>query len=166
MENIEPSFFHIEAKDIPEWQQDDVSIKLIAGKVFGKESPVPVYSPLYLIEIKSTNAATLNIGRELFGESAMYILEGEVKNDGNTYTSKQILVAKESSLCQFEMSANSTIYIFGGEPFPEEHFIFWNFVHTDKVVIEKAKQDWIDQRFPKVPNETEFVPLPQIRFGG
>ncbi|MDR6843381.1 pirin family protein [Flavobacterium granuli] len=165
MENIEPSFFHIEAKDIPEWQQDNVSIKLIAGKAFGKESPVPVYSPLYLIEIKSTSSATLNIGKELFGESAMYILEGEIKNDGNTYTSKQILVAKESSLCQFQMSENSTVYIFGGEPFPEEHFIYWNFVHSDKAVIEKAKQDWIDQKFPKVPDETEFVPLPQPKFG-
>ncbi|HKO76117.1 MAG TPA: pirin family protein [Flavobacterium sp.] len=164
MENIEPSFFHIEAKDIPEWQQDNVTIKLIAGKAFGKESPVPVYSPLYLIEIKSTSTATLNIGKDLFGESALYILEGEIKNDGNTYASKQILVAKESSLCQFEMSENCTVYIFGGEPFPEEHFIYWNFVHSDKAVIEKAKQDWIDQKFPKVPNETEFVPLPQPKF--
>lgn len=164
MEDIEPSFFHIEAKDIPEWQQDNVTIKLIAGKAFGKESPVPVYSPLYLIEIKSTSTATLDIGKDLFGESALYILEGEVKNDGNTYTSKQILVAKESSLCQFEMSENCTVYIFGGEPFPEEHFIYWNFVHSDKAVIEKAKQDWIDQKFPKVPNETEFVPLPQPKF--
>jgi redox-sensitive bicupin YhaK (pirin superfamily) len=106
----------------------------------------------------------LNIGKDLFGESALYILEGEIKNEGNTYASKQILVAKESSLCQFEMSENCTVYIFGGEPFPEEHFIYWNFVHSDKAVIEKAKQDWIDQKFPKVPNETEFVPLPQPKF--
>ena len=160
-ENIEPSFVHIEAKDIPEWQQDNVTIKLIAGEAFGKKSPVPVYSPLYLIEIKSTAKATLNIGKDIFGESALYILEGEIINDGNTYASKQILVAKESSLCQFEMSENCTVYIFGGEPFPEEHFIFWNFVHSDKAVIEKAKQDWIDQKLPKVPNETDFVPLPQ-----
>src|SRR6478736_5563151 len=162
-ENIEPSFVHVEAKDIPEWQQDSVTIKLIAGEAFGKKSPVPVYSPLYLIEIKSTAPAKLNIGKDLFGESALYILEGEIKNDGNTYASKQILVAKESSLCEFEMSENSTVYIFGGTPFPEEHFIFWNFVHSDKAIIEKAKQDWINQTFPKVPNETEFVPLPQPR---
>lgn len=162
-ENIEPSFIHIERKDIPEWQQDNVTIKLIAGEAFGKKSPVPVYSPLYLIEIKSTAQATLNIGKDIFGESALYILEGQIKNDGNTYASKQILIAKESNLCQFEMSANTTIYIFGGEAFPEEHFIYWNFVHSDKAVIEKAKQDWIDQKFPKVPNETEFVPLPQPR---
>lgn len=160
-ENIEPSFVHVEAKDIPEWEQDNVTVKLIAGEAFGRKSPVPVYSPLYLIEIKSTAKVTLNIGKDIFGESALYILEGEIINDGNIYASKQILVAKESSLCQFEMSENCTVYIFGGEPFPEEHFIYWNFVHSDKAVIEKAKQDWTNQKFPKVPNETEFVPLPQ-----
>jgi len=162
-ENIEPSFVHVEAKDIPEWQQENVTIKLIAGEAFGKKSPVPVYSPLYLIEIKSTTQATLDIGKDLFGESALYILEGKIKNDGNIYTSKQILVAKESSLCEFEMAENTTVYIFGGQSFPEEHFIYWNFVHSDKAVIERAKQDWMDQKFPKVPNETEFVPLPQPR---
>lgn len=162
-ENIDPSFVHIEAKDIPEWQQDNVTIKLIAGEAFGKKSPLPVYSPLYLIEIKSTIKAKLNIGKDIFGESALYILEGEIINDANTYTSKQILVAKESSLCEFEMGENTTVYVFGGDALTEEHFIYWNFVHSDKAVIEKAKQDWMDQKFPKVPNETEFVPLPQPR---
>jgi hypothetical protein len=46
-------------------------------------------------------------------------------------------------------------------PFPEEHFIFWNFVSSDKELIEKAKKDWTAQTFPKVPGETEFVPLPE-----
>ena len=165
LENMEPSFAHVEAEDLPVWQQDGVTIKLIAGEAFGKKSPVPVYSPLYFIEITGTENAKLSIGDALFGESAMYILEGSITNDGNTYGTKQLLVAKEAKLCEFEMSANTTLYLFGGEPFPEEHFIYWNFVHSDKAVIEQAKADWLAQRFPKVPNETEWVPLPQP-FGG
>jgi redox-sensitive bicupin YhaK (pirin superfamily) len=165
LENMEPSFTHIEVHDIPEWHQDGVTIKLIAGAAFGKQSPVPVYSPLYFIEIKSTGNVKVNIGHELYGESAMYILEGSITNDGHTYGTKQLLVAKETSLCEFEMGENTTLYLFGGEPFPEEHFIYWNFVHSDKAMIEQAKADWEAQRFPKVPNEREFVPLPQS-FGG
>ncbi|MCL9809694.1 pirin family protein [Flavobacterium luminosum] len=163
-EDIDPTFTHVEAKDIPAWEQEGVSMKLIAGEAFGRKSPVPVYSPLYFIEIKSTKDTVLHIGKDLFGESAMYILEGSIISDGNTYGDKQILIAKESQLCQFEMTANTTVYIFGGEPFPEEHFIFWNFVHSDRSVIETAKQNWIDQKFPKVPNETDYVPLPQPPF--
>lgn len=160
LEQSEPSFAHVEASEIPHWEQDGARIKLIAGAVFGRKSPVPVHSPLYFLEIKSTTAASINIGADLFGESALYILEGSISSEGNTYGEKQILVAKDSKLCQFEVSENSTIYIFGGDPFPEERFIHWNFVSSEKEIIEKAKQDWSEQKFPKVPNETDFVPLP------
>ncbi len=162
LEQMEPSFTHIEANDIPSWQQDGVSMKLIAGEAFEKKSPVPVYSPLYFIEIKSDKKQTLNLSQHLFGESALYILEGNIQSDGHTYEPKQLLVAKNSSLCEFEIGENSTIYLFGGEPFPEERFIFWNFVSSDKALLEKAKTGWQEQRFEKVPGETEFVSLPTL----
>ncbi len=160
LEQSEPSFYHIEAKDIPEWEQDGVVIKLIAGEAFGKKSPVPVHSPLYFLEIKSTKAVSISIGEHLFGESALYILEGAIKNDGHEYGPKQILVAKDTKLCAMELAENTTIYIFGGDAFPEQRYIHWNFVSSEKELIEKAKYDWLEQKFPQVPNETEFVPLP------
>lgn len=156
---MEPSFHHIEEQELPHWQQDGVTLKLVAGEAFGRKSPVPVYSPLYLIEIKSTTSQTVNLGEHLYGESALYILEGEIQNEGYTYGPKQILIANDSKLCAFEIGENTTIYIFGGEPFPEERFIYWNFVSSDKALIEKAKTDWIAQTFPRIPGETEFVPL-------
>lgn len=161
LEDIEPSFHHIEASAIPSWKQDALSFKLIAGEAFGQKSPVPVHSKLYFIEIKSTDATTVDIGKSSYGESALYILEGAISSEGNTYGTKQLLVAKNSSLCTFEIAANSTIYIFGGEPFPEERFIHWNFVNSDKAVIEQAKEDWRNQLFPKVPGEIDFVRMPE-----
>lgn len=160
LEQSDPSFTHIEAKDIPKWEQDGVTIKLIAGEAFGKKSPVPVHSPLYFLEIKSTKEVSISIGEHLFGESALYILEGSIRNDGHEYSPKQILIAKDTKLCAMELAENTTIYIFGGDAFPEERFIHWNFVSSSKELIEKAKYDWLEQKFPKVPNETEFVRLP------
>jgi redox-sensitive bicupin YhaK (pirin superfamily) len=163
LELMDPNFTHVEAQDIPAWEENGVSYKLIAGEAFGKKSPVPVYSPLYFIEIKSTVAQKINIGNHLFGESGLYILEGSIKSGEHVYDRKQILITNDSTLCEFEISENTTVYIFGGQPFPEEHYIFWNFVSSDKDLIEKAKQDWTAQTFPKVPGETEFVPLPEQR---
>tara|TARA_R110000744_G_scaffold376947_1_gene491570 strand:+ start:134 stop:1027 length:894 start_codon:yes stop_codon:yes gene_type:complete len=160
LEQCEPSFVHVDAADLPSWEDDGLTIKVIAGEVFGKESPVPVFSPLYFIEIKSKDAGIVNIGEHLFGESALYILEGSIQSEDNTYEPKQILIAKDSTLCSFEMEANTTVYLFGGEAFPEERFIEWNFVASDKAVIEKAKSDWRNNKFPPVPNETKRVPLP------
>ncbi len=159
-EEVEPSFTHIAENEIPSWEESGVQFTLLAGEAFGRRSPVPVYSPLYLLELKSTLPALLDIGSHLFGESALYILEGSIRNDGLDYGQRQILVAKDSTLCQFEMAPHTTVYIFGGEPFPEERFIYWNFISSDKSRIEKAKADWQAQVFPKVPGETGFVPLP------
>ncbi len=163
-EQCDPSFAHIEADELPVWEQDGVHFKLIAGKVAGKRSPVPVYSPLYFLEIKSGERKTVRMGGDLFGESALYILKGTVISEGHSYGPKQILVAKDSSLCDFEIEAGTTVYIFGGAPFPEERFIEWNFVATNRELIEQAKENWRQGRFAGVANETVKVPLPEPKF--
>lgn len=165
MEQKEATFHHTEADDIPVWHDGNLQYKLIAGEVFGRKSPVPVHSRLFFLEIKSQNAKKINIGGDLFGEVAMYVLDGTVNIDGNTFGGKQLLIAKNATLCEFEMSENTTVYLFGGEPFNEERFIFWNFVNSDKEIIEQAKINWYNQNhdaFPLVPgDEEEFVPLPK-----
>ena len=157
---MDPEFRHTEASDIPTWKDADVSYKLIAGEAFGKKSPVPVYSKLYMIEVKAEKDSLIDIRGELYGESGLYILEGEVDSNGFTYGPKQILITLDAHLCTFEMKAGSTVYIFGGEPFPEERFISWNFVASDKSTIDEAKEKWINHEFPKVPGDDGYVPLP------
>ncbi|KAF2519123.1 pirin family protein [Flavobacterium salilacus subsp. salilacus] len=161
LEDTEPSFAHIEEDEMPVWNIDGVKAKLIAGEAFGKKSPVPVYSPLYFIELKSTEKTTVSIGDSLYGESAIYILEGSIEAEDTTFSPKQLLVAKDTSLCQFTMNENTTIYIFGGEPFAEPRHIYWNFVASTKEAIEDAKERWITQTFPRIPGETGYVPLPE-----
>jgi len=164
LEQMDPEFCHVEASVIPAWQQDGVDFKLVAGSVMGHQSPVPVYSKLYMLEIKSKARQTISIGEYLFGESGLYILEGGIESEGNSYGPKQLLIAKDSSLCSFTIEANSSIYIFGGEPFAEERFIDWNFVASDKELIVEAKRKWIAREFEPVPgDEVEFVPYPTQR---
>ncbi len=165
LEQMEPEFHHTEVSEIPVWEKEGVHYKLIAGEVFGKKSPVPVYSKLFFIEIKNKEKIKLNIGPHLFGEVGMYVLEGTVNLEGNEWGTKQLLVAKKSTLCEFEMNENTTVFLFGGEPFPEERYIFWNFVNSSREVIEQAKLDWHEQNleaFPKVVgDEEEYVALPK-----
>lgn len=160
LEEMQPQFHHIEANTIPSWTEGNLNFKLIAGEAFHKKSPVPVHSPLYFVEISSSATQKVNIGKHLYGESALYILEGEITNDGHTYDARKILVAKQAELCEFEIKANSKIYVFGGEPFPEERYISWNFVSSNKNKLEQAKKDWIEKKFPKIPNDEGYVPYP------
>jgi hypothetical protein len=161
LEQMDPELYHIEKEGIPAWSEGDVDFKLVAGEALGKKSPVPVFSKLFMIEIKSKSEQLVKIGDQLYGESGLYILEGSIKSGGHEYGPKQILVAKDSTLCEFTISANSTIYIFGGEAFPEERFIDWNFVSSDKALIEEVKQKWKDQTFDKIEgDEEEYIPYP------
>lgn len=168
LEQTEPSFFHFGKEDIPHWDEGQVAYKLIAGEIKDRKSPVPVNSPLYFVEIKTKTAKKINIGEHLFGEVGMYVLEGTVKIENNDYGSRQLLIAKNASLCEFQTNGETTLYLFGGEPFEEEHFMFWNFVNSDKAVLEKAKENWKKQNleaFPKIPNDDkEYVPLPESVF--
>ncbi|RYY33922.1 MAG: pirin family protein [Sphingobacteriaceae bacterium] len=161
LEQMQPEFFHVDENELPAWELDSVEYKLIAGEIMGKKSPVPVYSQLYFLELKSgSESRTVKIGNELYGECGLYILDGSIETDGETYQPKELLVAKNSQLCEFTMAPNTTIYFFGGEPFPEERFIYWNFVATTRERIEEAKQQWLNQQFKRVPGETDFIPLP------
>lgn len=168
LEESEPSFFHIGKSEIPEWEEDGVEYKLIAGEIIGKKSPVPVHSPLYFLEIKTKEARKINVGEHLFGEVAMYVLDGKVKIEGEEYGTKQLLVAKNPRLCEFETTGETSVYLFGGEPFDDERFMFWNFVNSDKDMLEKAKRNWYDQNheaFPLIPgDDEEYVPLPRSKF--
>src|SRR5690606_28515630 len=118
LEQMEPEFFHVEKEQIPSWTENNLQFKLVAGEAFGKKSPVPVYSKLFMIEIKSMAKQVVNIGEHLYGESGLYILEGGIESEGHVFGPKQMLIAKDSTLCEFTIQENSIIYIFGGEAFP------------------------------------------------
>ncbi len=161
LEDMEPDFVHIDANDLPVWQEEDLDFKLIAGEFDDKKSGVPVYSKLYMIEMKANKTQTVHLKNRLYGESGLYILEGSIKHQDTDFSAKQILITKDAHLCAFEILAGSTVYLFGGEPFPEERFIYWNFVSTSRKKIDEAKLKWQAQEFAKVPGETDFVPLPE-----
>lgn len=143
-ENVEPSFTHINPEDLPSWKIGNADLKLVAGEAFDYNSPVPVHSKLFFIEIKTKEPQLMQIGADLYGEAAMYVLNGTVKSGDEKFGGMQLLVAKDAALCEFEMQANSTVYLFGGEPFPEERHIFWNFVHSDREMVKKAAEDWVN----------------------
>lgn len=160
-EQMEPEFIHIEKASIPEWFDSGVSYKLIAGEALGKKSPVPVYSKMFFLEIKTKLKFDIKICKNLYGEAGIYILEGSLTHNGVEYKPKQLIVSEDLSDFEFKLNSDSVVYIVGGIPFPEERFIYWNFVSSEKDLIEKVKVLWFEQKFPKIPGETGFVPLPK-----
>ncbi len=57
-------------------------------------------------------------------------------------------------------AAGARLVLLGGEPLDGPRFIWWNLVSSSRERIEQAKVDWAEGKFPLVPGETEFIPLP------
>lgn len=58
------------------------------------------------------------------------------------------------------LKTSTRLLLFGGQALPEERFLYWNFVSSSKDRLEQAKEDWRARRFPKVPGDETYIPLP------
>jgi redox-sensitive bicupin YhaK (pirin superfamily) len=161
LEDIKPSFHHINAEDLPTWRDASADFKLVAGKGYGKESPVPVHSELFMVEVKTTADYELDIAKNLKGEVGVTVVSGSVVACGDCIEAGNMLVNKTQDACKLTIAAGSHILLFGGEPFPEERHIYWNFVSHSKEKIEVAKEAWKNKTFPMMENDDSYVALPR-----
>ena len=87
-------------------------------------------------------------------------MNGSVKDGANCIKQGQMLISKTDNQCAIQIEPNSRILLFGGQPFPEERYMHWNFVSSSKLLMEQAKEDWRNKRIPKVPGDESYIPLP------
>ncbi|MCF8715431.1 pirin family protein [Joostella atrarenae] len=160
LEKMHPEFHHIEKKDLPKWEKDGAKFTLIAGDGFGKKSPVPVHSPLFMIEIKTSNSTDLQITDQLKGEIGICVVKGSINACDEKIEAGNMIVSKTEETCKITVSKETHLLLFGGEALPEERYIFWNFVASEKETIEKAKQRWANKEFPKVSNDDSYIEMP------
>ena len=161
IENMAPQFYHFGADELPEWHDGSTTFKLIAGNGYGRRSPVPVHSSLFMLEIKTNEDYILDTSNELYGEIGICIVEGTIMACDNEIKKGNILVSKVSDVCKIKVKANSHLLLFGGEPFHEERHIYWNFVSHSKNKIEEAKESWKNKTFPMMKTDKTYVPLPR-----
>ena len=82
--------------------------------------------------------------------------------DAPIFEAGQLLVFKPGAEIVLESeSPSSRLMLLGGGPLDGPRHIWWNFVSSSKERIEQAKEDWREGRFAPVPEETEFIPLPE-----
>lgn len=159
-EKMDPQFSYTEPNELPTWKDGDLQLKLVAGEGFGKKSPVPVFSNLFMIDVRSEKGAALNVSGKLKGEIGICIVEGYINACSERIEAGNMLVSKEEDICEITLGENTHVLLFGGEPFPEERHIFWNFVASEKETIELAKSDWESKSFPLLEDDESYIPLP------
>lgn len=160
LEEMEPQFQFVAKDALPTWSENGLDITVIAGSAFGKESPLKVFSPLFMVEITAKTKTRLDIKGQLQGEIAAVVVYGSVLAGDDSIEPGQMLISKTEDECAFELAHETKLLLFGGEPFSEERFMYWNFVSSSRERIEQAKSDWAQKLFPKVPGDATYIPLP------
>lgn len=159
-EEVAPEFHHHTAATLPLIERAGARLRVIAGRAYGHESPVKVFSGTFNVAVDLQPDAELEIDNGHV-ERALYVLEGEAQVDGADIPEKHLVVFDRGSRPVLRARTPLKGLLMGGEPLDAPRHMWWNFVSSSKERIEQAKQDWLDGRFGHVPGETEFIPLPE-----
>ncbi len=159
-QEMPPEFAHYSAEDIPVYETEGAHAIVAVGTAWDVSSPVRTVSQTLLLQIGLEAGASITLPNDC-RERGIYLLTGRVAIAGETFAPEQLLVLNEGEAVSVTAVEPACFMMLGGEPLDGPRHMYWNFVHTDKDRIEKAKEDWTQRRFPDVPcDEAEWIPLP------
>ena len=159
-EETEPEFHHHPAGSLPAVSIGGVRIRLLAGHAFGETSPVRTFSPLFYADAALPAGGELAVPAE-HEERAAYVASGMVECGNERAERGRMLVFSPGTQSTLRAVSDARVALIGGAPLDGERYLFWNFVSSSQQRIERAKRDWREGRFAKVPgDEREFIPLP------
>ena len=159
-EEIAPSFQHYAAGDLPMISEHGFTARVIAGTSFGIASPVAMVSPWFYTEVTAEADVSVPLDPD-HEERAIYLVDGEVEIAGDRYEGPRLLIFRPGDRITVKTILPTRMMFLGGDALEGPRHIWWNFVSSSKERIEQAKQDWKTGRFAHVPNEQEFIPLPE-----
>jgi redox-sensitive bicupin YhaK (pirin superfamily) len=163
-EETEPAFAHHGAGELPIIEGEGKRVRLIAGSLYGARSPVATRSEMFYADAKLEAGARLQLPAD-HEERAVYIVTGSVglADHSRAFNAGELLVFKpgEAITLRAGSDAPARLMLLGGARLDGSRHIWWNFVSSSKERIEQAKENWQAGRFAPVPEETEFIPLPE-----
>ncbi len=155
-----PSFDHFAATQLPRREENGVMLRVIAGRAYGLTAPVPVYVPMFYLDLEFGAGGRIALPDD-HAERAIFVAEGALRIGGDVVDAGTMVVLDAGEDATVTADRGARAVALGGAPLDGgPRHIEWNFVSSSKRRIAQAKLDWREGRFSLVPGETEFVPLP------
>jgi hypothetical protein len=135
-------------------------VRVIAGKLFGAQSPVQTYSEMFYADVQLDAGASLPLDTD-HEERGVYIVSGVIEVGGETHEAGRLLYFRPGAPVTIRAQTPARFMALGGAVLGPRH-VWWNFVSSRKERIEQAKEDWKAGRFGTIPgDDKEFIPLPE-----
>ncbi len=157
---VDPAFHHYQRDRLPRITRPGVEAILIAGDAYGERSPVKVFAPMFLLEVKLAAGTEFALPPQ-HAERGVHGVEGKVRWGKLDLAAGQMAVQAGPFAPSLLADEDSRLILFGGAPLDGERHLWWNFVASSRERIEQAKADWAAGRYTPVPgDEQAFIPLP------
>ncbi len=159
-------FRHTGAAALPLLEAEGKQVRLILGRAWGAEAPVPVPSELFYADVTLAPGAVLPLPEEQ-EDRGLYVLDGEVEVAGERFAPGRMLVFRPGDRLGVRAGAQGArLLALGGATLEGPRHIWWNFVASSQERIAAAKEawragDWAHGRFKLPPGDAEeFIPAP------
>ncbi|TSD86093.1 pirin family protein [Mycobacterium sp. KBS0706] len=164
LEETDPGFQHVNAGEIPVIDDRGARLRVLAGSFGGVTAPTPIFSDTLYADAILADGKTLKLASDHI-ERAAYVVEGEIEVAGQTgrFGKDRLVVFKPDAEIVLKAIGPTRLMLLGGEPLEGERHIYWNFVSSRRERIDQAAADWQAGRFPIVPGDPEFIPLPSAK---
>ena len=159
-EQSEPEFVHYPAAQLPVIRAPQAELRVLIGRVNDQQSPVRTPAPTLFVDVQLLADAQLDIQAD-YAERALYVAQGELLIAGQRVVMGELAVIAAGEALSLRSDSGARAMLLGGEPLDGKRFLWWNFVASDKALIEAAKTRWQNEAFPSVPGESERIPLPE-----
>jgi redox-sensitive bicupin YhaK (pirin superfamily) len=161
-EEMPPAFSHHAAAELPLLEQAGVRVRLIAGTLSGARSPVPALSPMFYADAQLAPGAVLELDAE-HAERGFLIGAGTLQLEQRTLGTGRLVVLRTGVTARLTaLAEGARVLLLGGAPLEGPRTVWWNFVSSSPERVRRAAADWRAGRFAAVPDENEFIALPDI----
>ncbi len=140
---IDPAFFHYPSTTLPSFEHNGAIIKVLAGSLLGRISPVKSLSPAYIFEVNIPAGTQIEIPITEGDTCGLYMITGNL-----AIADKQLL---QGTISKFDTtgdaltiaaSADSHFIILGGTPLQEPIVAYASFVMNSEEQIAQVMDNY------------------------
>jgi redox-sensitive bicupin YhaK (pirin superfamily) len=161
-EEMDPAFEHVPKDRLPVVEGSGAQARVVMGTLWGAASPVTCHSETIYADISLEPGGSMPVDPSA-DERAVYVAEGEASLDGLPLAPTVLYVLRPGTRATLRSQRGAHVMLCGGAVLDGRRHVWWNFVSSSRDRINQAKEDWLGQRFPVVPDDAqERIPLPVV----
>ncbi|MBR8744799.1 pirin family protein [Nocardiopsis sp. MG754419] len=155
--DVAPHFEH--HADLPVFSLPGAQVTVIAGRVHGHTSPARTYTPLMGAQVLLEPGRDVHLPVEPGFEHGLLPLDTPIHAHGHHAEAGSLIhlgTGRDTITVRSENTAH--LLLIGGEPFPEDLVMWWNFVGRDHDEIVAARTRWEAERLAPTTS-ARFAPV-------